>query len=83
MDDGPKKRRGPLLWLEGRSRWFWIFVAVMMPVLYPLSWGPALFAFHKLGEPIWLATPLARWAPLAPEWIFKPYRTYMDWWFVL
>ncbi len=41
----PKKRRGPLLWLAGRSRRWWIVVAIMLPlslpVLYVASFGPA------------------------------------------
>jgi len=40
MDKPERKRRGPLTWLAGRSRRFWITVA-MMPVLYVASVGPA------------------------------------------
>jgi hypothetical protein len=42
MDEQPKKRRGPLLWLAGRSLRFWIsafVVLVAIPVLTTaLSW---------------------------------------------
>src|SRR6185295_15263737 len=42
MDAKPTKRRGPLHWLAGRSRRFWI-VFVGLPLLYvamlpPMSW---------------------------------------------
>src|SRR5262245_60695374 len=33
------KPRGPLLWLAGRPRWFWIATAVLA-LLYVLSSGP-------------------------------------------
>jgi hypothetical protein len=40
MSERPTKRRGPLLWLAGRSRRFWI-VGALLPVLYVASFGPA------------------------------------------
>ena len=39
MNEPTAKRKGPLLWLAGRSRRFWIVVA-LVPVLYVLSSGP-------------------------------------------
>jgi hypothetical protein len=41
MDERPNKSRGPLLWLAGRSRRFWVGAMVMMPLLYVGSFGPA------------------------------------------
>ena len=40
MDDPERKRLGPLAWLGGRSRRFWIG-AGMLPLLYFASFGPA------------------------------------------
>jgi len=41
MSERSRKRRGPLLWLGGRSRRFWIVMAVILPVIYVGSFGPA------------------------------------------
>jgi hypothetical protein len=41
MDENDRKRRGPLLWLADRPRGFWIATAVMLPVVYVASFGPA------------------------------------------
>lgn len=41
MEDPERKRRGPLGWLAGRSRGFWIAAVVLAPVLYVGSFGPA------------------------------------------
>lgn len=41
MNGNPKRRRGPLLWLAGRSRAFWIVFTIYLSVLYVLSAGPA------------------------------------------
>src|SRR5216684_8578353 len=58
-------------------------------IAYPLSWGPALFVYHKLGEPHWMVGPMmvyepvVRLLPLVPSWILKPFRAYSDWWYFL
>ncbi|MFN0051344.1 MAG: hypothetical protein ACKV0T_04085 [Planctomycetales bacterium] len=41
MDEQPKKCRGPITWLSGRSRRFWIVCGVLLPVVYVGSLGPA------------------------------------------
>jgi hypothetical protein len=44
MDERPKKRRGPLLWLAARSRRFWTIVGlVALLAAYPVSFGPAVW----------------------------------------
>ncbi|HTI52389.1 MAG TPA: hypothetical protein VL475_15605 [Planctomycetaceae bacterium] len=40
MDERPTKRRGPIGWLKGRSRRFWIVFAILLPPLYLLASGP-------------------------------------------
>ena len=49
MDEPERKCRGPLLWLAGRSRRFWIVVALLpvLPVLYVASFGQALQLEHS------------------------------------
>jgi hypothetical protein len=47
MDPHPQKRRGPLMWLAGRSRRFWIVIA-LLPVLYVASFGPACWITSRL-----------------------------------
>jgi hypothetical protein len=55
MTTEPKKRRGPLLWLAGRSRWFWIGVA-LMPVLYVASIPPTLWYLNRYRIRPWQQT---------------------------
>jgi len=44
IEERPKKRRGPLLWLAARSRRFWIIASVVALLAgYPLSFGPAIW----------------------------------------
>lgn len=60
--DEPTKRRGPLLWLGGRSRRFWITLALTLPVLYVASVAPFFWIatrtddrrFHEWGCAIYL-----------------------------
>src|SRR5262249_1088995 len=40
MEQPERKRRGPLTWLAGRSRRFWIITAIALPLLYVLGSGP-------------------------------------------
>jgi hypothetical protein len=40
MDEQPRKRRGPLIWLASRSRRFWIVLAILLPFIYVLGSGP-------------------------------------------
>lgn len=41
MDGQPTTRGGPLYWLKRRSRWFWLCMAIVSPILYVASLGPA------------------------------------------
>jgi len=51
MDERPTKRRGPLLWLAGRSRRFWIIAILAPPLLYVGSFGPACWAIGAHAIP--------------------------------
>jgi hypothetical protein len=72
-----------------RERWA-IQTAVafaMVPVLYPLSLGPACWLSSKLGNPQWLTTPgECIYAPLAwmlgqpPNWLSDLLSGYVAWW---
>ena len=82
--DEPKKRRGPLLWLAGRSWRFWIGGAVITPVLYGASVPPVIgyaptwtFAFVlPYAEPYyWLIRTL-------PSPLSETLNDYYDWWIV-
>jgi hypothetical protein len=53
MDERPKKRRGPLLWLAESRRGRWIVASAMtLPVLYVASFGPACWisSHHSAGN---------------------------------
>lgn len=43
MNERSTKRRGPLGWMADRSWRFWAIAAVLVPVLYVLSSGPAAY----------------------------------------
>ena len=43
------RRGGPLYWIARRPRRFWIIMAVVLPVLYVASFGPACWWFHRSG----------------------------------
>lgn len=49
MDEPERKRQGLLGWLRGRSRRFWIGVAIVLPLLYVTSFGPACW---MVAQPI-------------------------------
>jgi hypothetical protein len=49
MDTIQVKRQGPIGWLSGRSRRFWI-LAVSLPVLYALSVGPFCWVSSRTGS---------------------------------
>lgn len=86
MDKQPTKRRGPLTWLAGRSRQFWIVVA-LLPVLYFASWGPSIWLTTQFDVPesVFNAS-LAIYAPCqwianhAPQPIRFTYRRYLMFW---
>src|SRR5262245_57986333 len=85
--DRPAKRRGPLTWLGGRSRRFWVAVALLTPVLYVLSVGPSCwldrntrsYRFSEFMDlayrPLWLAclpSDSATRLLLCYAWIWGP-----------
>ena len=47
MNERPTKRRGPLLWLKGRTWRFWIVALPMLHVLYVVSIGPVCWMTAK------------------------------------
>jgi hypothetical protein len=53
MNSHPNKRRGPLMWLAGRSRRFWIAVA-LLPILYVASFGPACWISSRMNLGNWI-----------------------------
>ena len=80
MEEQPKKRGGPLLWLAGRSRRFWI-IAGLVGLLagYPLSFGPAIwltargYVNESTVQPVYLPFMLAT---EEPEWL----ESAVTWW---
>jgi hypothetical protein len=67
MDDRPKKRRGPLLWLAAKSWRFWI-VVVLAPLLYVASFGPACWITSHAGiDGYWLFCVYAPFIYLGAE----------------
>lgn len=57
------RRRGPLYWLAGRSRRFWI-LATTVPMLYVASFGPACWISSRIqpgGEFVNAAYPQFVW----------------------
>lgn len=59
MVGGRTERRGPLLWLAGRSRRFWIVVVALLPGLYVASFGPLVRADLSL-PPDAVPSPIVR-----------------------
>jgi hypothetical protein len=53
MDERAKKWQGPLAWLAGRSRRFWI-TAALLPVLYVASFGPACWISSRMNSGNWI-----------------------------
>jgi hypothetical protein len=50
MDERPTKRRGPLLWLAGKRRWFWIVpIAAGLPAMYLLGWALMIRLMMQMG----------------------------------
>ncbi|MFN0051487.1 MAG: hypothetical protein ACKV0T_04805 [Planctomycetales bacterium] len=49
MNERATKRLGPVLWLASRTRRFWIAVALLLPVLYVGSFGPACWVTARWG----------------------------------
>lgn len=88
MDEQQTNRGGPLYWLKRRSRRFWIGVVLMLPVLYPLSWGPLTWMLIKtrgVGTP-WGTVVDVFYAPLywalhhAPGSVVDLWSAYHGWW---
>jgi hypothetical protein len=72
MDERPTKRRGPLLWLAGRSWRFWVVVTLMLPVLYIASFGPAVWITSRLHS-----SPGGRRTPYRAMVIYYPLATFI------
>src|SRR5437899_2612492 len=51
MDDRQTTRGGPLYWIKRRSRRFWLVMAILLPLLYVGSFGPACWFFSRSSEP--------------------------------
>ncbi len=64
------KRRGPLLWLAGRSRSFWIGTAVILPVSYLVT-APICFALFS------------QWFSQIPRVMHNPLRAYCSPYFIV
>jgi hypothetical protein len=65
MDVQHKSRGGPLYWLAGRSRRFWIVAVMLMPVLYFASVGPLVWLDSRDLIPEWSMPVVALYvAPL-------------------
>jgi hypothetical protein len=83
MTDHHKSRGGPLYWLGHRSRRFWIFAVVLMPVLYVGSFGPACWIATQgesdsLGRTVVLYSyyPLLWIASRLPERVNRAVNSY-------
>jgi hypothetical protein len=84
MNERPRKRRGLIGWLTGRSRHFWIIAAILLPPLYVAGFGPAVWsnsASRVWGVPISLFYwPLGRLIQgKEPGLIRSPLRRYASW----
>jgi hypothetical protein len=51
MEELRTNRGGPLYWLKRRSWRFWFCVAILVPVLYVGSFGPACWLASRSFEP--------------------------------
>lgn len=74
--------------LTKRRRWLWIIAAVLLPVSFPASQGPAVYAMNR-G---WWITPgayISAYSPLeaavseCPEIVESLHEWYVQWWVVL
>jgi hypothetical protein len=76
--------------INRRERWVkrsLIAVGFLTILLYPWTWGPAIFVVERLGTPPWAVTAMEVYRPLIPivtRWgrarILRPYIIYSDWW---
>ena len=79
--------------LRKKPGWvFWMAVALILALAYPLSWGPWCF-YCGVAEPLWHTGPpgdcTARgfYLPIShvmrrlPESIADGYRSYLSWWY--
>lgn len=66
IDEPPTKRRGPLGWLVARTWRFWVVAALLMPLLYVGSFGPACWITARLSSGARIPPP--------PKWmlIYSP-----------
>jgi hypothetical protein len=97
MNERSTKRSGPIGWILCRSRRFWITVAVILPLLYIASLGPACWLVGDLKNPddvasdavpvvyyplLWLAR-ITR-SPIAPG-VFEPSQVddWIEWYSTL
>jgi len=85
MYEQPTKRGGPIYLLKSRSRRFWIIAAVLLPVSYVLSYGPACwFLRDRYNElPGWSRTVV--WFVYRPIGLLiengpKPIKDAIVWW---
>lgn len=87
INERPRKRRGPMMWLESRTWRFWTAVAIVAPALYIASLGPWHYVVGRWGpdsqmvrETEWMFSP-AFYAWLhSPQWLADPYQQYLEWW---
>jgi hypothetical protein len=75
--------------INRRERWAKRTAAAMVaaPALYFLSWGPAIWLYHKLGRPRWFENvvgpvylPLDWIAAHGPVWLTDALASYWQWW---
>ncbi len=69
-DPGMAEHGGPLYWLKRRSRRFWIVVAVMLPVFYVVSFGPACWISSRAQPSGYIVSIIYR--PLIQAWWHLP-----------
>jgi hypothetical protein len=81
MPDQTKRQQGPLLWLAGRSRRFWIVtLLLLLPALYVVSFGPACWLCNNRyldGEIAWLIYRPITWLVVRGP---APIRRAIWWW---
>lgn len=89
MDQPERKRHGPLTWLRGRSRRFWI-AAALLPVLYVASIGPVFWLNASGNVPVplvrsfvWMSSiyhPILWIVARSPKCIEDGFEAYISLW---